>query len=97
MLAGHVADSLPFLAISFPLKPLLHPAQLGGQLGGFGEMRHAKSWGTWVAQWLSICLLPSAQVMIPGSWDVVPHWGLCREPASPSAYVSASLCVVSHE
>ena len=37
--------------------------------------------------------LPLAQVMIPGSWDLVPHWALCREPASPSAYVSASLCV----
>ena len=37
--------------------------------------------------------LPSAQVMIPRSWDQVPHPAPCREPASPSAYVSASLCV----
>ena len=37
--------------------------------------------------------LPSAQVMIPGSWDRVPHGDPCRESASPSAYVSASLCV----
>ena len=37
--------------------------------------------------------LPLAQVMIPGSWDQVLHWAPCREPASPSAYVSASLCV----
>ena len=37
--------------------------------------------------------LPSAQVMIPGSWDRVPHRGPCREPASPSTCVSASLCV----
>ena len=29
--------------------------------------------------------LPSAQVVIPGSWDP------CREPASPSTYVSASV------
>ena len=33
--------------------------------------------------------LPLAQVVILGSWDRVPH----REPASPSAYVSASLSV----
>ena len=35
--------------------------------------------------------LPLAQVMIPGSWDRVPHWASCREPASPSACVSTSL------
>ena len=40
--------------------------------------------------------LPLAQVVIPGSWDRVPHQAPCREPASPSACVSASLCV-SHE
>ena len=33
-----------------------------------------------------------AQVVIPGSWDQVPHRVPSREPASPSA----SLCV-SHE
>ena len=37
-----------------------------------------------------------AQVVILGSWDGVLHQADCREPASPSAYVSASLCV-SHE
>ena len=37
--------------------------------------------------------LPSAQVVIPGSWDRVLHWVPRREPASPSAYVSASLCL----
>ena len=37
--------------------------------------------------------LPLAQGMIPGSWDQVPHRASCMEPASPSAYVSASLCV----
>ena len=37
--------------------------------------------------------LPSAQVVIPGSWDGVPHRVPHREPASPSACVSASLCV----
>ena len=40
--------------------------------------------------------LPSAQVVFPGSWDRVPQRALGREPASPSAYVSVSLCV-SHE
>ena len=37
--------------------------------------------------------LPLAQVMIPGCWDRVPRQDPLREPASPSAYVSASLCV----
>ena len=37
--------------------------------------------------------LPLAQVVIPGSWDQVPHRAPCMEPASPSAYVSASLSV----
>ena len=40
--------------------------------------------------------LPLAQIMIPESWDRVPHRAPHEEPASPSAYVSASLCV-SHE
>ena len=35
--------------------------------------------------------LPLAQVVIPGSWDQVPHRAPRGEPASPSAYVSASL------
>ena len=37
--------------------------------------------------------LPSAQVMIPGFQNQVLHQVPHREPASPSAYVSASLCV----
>ena len=36
--------------------------------------------------------LPLAQVVIPGSWDRVPHQASHREPVSPSAYVSVSLC-----
>ena len=36
--------------------------------------------------------LPLAQVMILGSWGLVPHQTPRREPASPS-YVSASVCV----
>ena len=35
--------------------------------------------------------LPLAQVVIPGSWDRVPHRAPRREPASPYACVSVSL------
>ena len=37
--------------------------------------------------------LPSAQVMISEFWDRVLHWTSNGEPASPSAYVSASFSV----
>ena len=37
--------------------------------------------------------LPSAQGVILESQDRVPHRVPCMEPASPSAYVSASLSV----
>ena len=37
--------------------------------------------------------LPLAQVMILESRDRVPHQAPRQEPASPSAYVYASLCV----
>ena len=37
--------------------------------------------------------LPSAQGMILGSWDRIPHQAPLRDRASPSAYVSAPLCV----
>ena len=40
--------------------------------------------------------LPLVQVLILGSWDRIPYQAPCREPASPSASVSASLSV-SHE
>ena len=40
--------------------------------------------------------LPSAQGVISGYWDLVPHQAPHRELASPSACVSASLSV-SHE
>ena len=37
--------------------------------------------------------LPLAQVVTLGYWDQVPHRAPHGEPASPSAYVFASLCV----
>ena len=37
--------------------------------------------------------LPPAQVVTPGSWDRVPHWAPCMEPASPSACVCLNLCL----
>ena len=37
--------------------------------------------------------LPLVQGVIPESWDQVPHQAPCMGPASPSAYVSASLYV----
>ena len=40
--------------------------------------------------------LPLAQVMIPESWDQIPYQAPQRKPASPSAYIPASLSV-SHE
>ena len=40
----------------------------------------------WVALWLA-----SASGRDPGSGNQVPHQAPCREPASPSAYVSVSL------
>ena len=37
--------------------------------------------------------LPLAQVVILGSWDRVPYQAPHEEPAYPSAYVSASVCL----
>ena len=63
-----------------------------------------KSWTIGHLDGSAVGHLPLAQVMIPGSWslgvlgswDQVPHLATRREPASPSTYVSAYLCV-SHE
>ena len=57
-----------------------------------GAFTYLEVRGTWVAQWLSI-YLPLAQVVIPGSWDPVLHQAPYGKPASPSAYVSVSLCL----
>ena len=40
--------------------------------------------------WLSGLALPLAQGVILETQDGVPHPALCMEPASPSAYVSAT-------
>ena len=40
--------------------------------------------------------LPLGSECDRGSWDQVLHWAPHGEPASPSAYVSASLCM-SHK
>ena len=47
------------------------------------------SWGAWVAQFVK--RLPLAQGVILETWDGVPRQAPCREHASPSACVSASL------
>ena len=55
-----------------------------------------KSWGQGCLGGSAVEHLPSAQGVISVSWDCVPHQSPCIEPASPSAYVSVSVCV-SHE
>ena len=49
-------------------------------------------WGTWVAQWLNVCLQLKVWFQGPGI-ESHPHQAPCMEPATPSAYVSASLYV----
>ena len=44
-------------------------------------------------RWLSGLAPPSAQGLILETQDGVPHQTPCMKPASPSACVSASLCV----
>ena len=65
-------------------------------------LTHAKTWtlrGTWVAQWDKP--LPSAQVMIPGSWDQALHWALCSAgsllpPLSlPASLPTCDLCQIN--
>ena len=51
----------------------------------------------------SVKHLPSAQVMILGSWDQVPPWAphlptQCEEPATPPACaLSVSLCHINKQ
>ena len=49
--------------------------------------------GLGIPAWFSGLCLPSAQGMILESRDQVPRQAPCMEPASPSACVSASVCV----
>ena len=65
------------------IQPLSHP---GGP--ALNALKGDESLGGSAADRLSF-----AQVVIPGSWDRVPHQAPCEEPASPSACVSASHCV----
>ena len=46
-------------------------------------------WGQ--PRWLSGLALPATCGVILGTRDQVPRWAPCMEPASPSAWVSASL------
>ena len=56
------------------------------------KIRAGQSW------WLNGLVLPLVQGVILEIQDGVPHGAPCVEPASPSACVSASLCVcVSHK
>ena len=58
-------------------------SQPGSELGIEREMGRMPGWGSAVEH------LPSAQGVIPGSWDRVPHQAPCMEPASP---LPLSLC-----
>ena len=70
---------------------MLQSKDIGYQSG----LKH-RIWDAWVAQ--GVEHLPLTQGVILGSQDRVPHRPPLGEPASPSAYVSASasLCI-SHE
>ena len=50
-------------------------------------------WSVGIPGWLSGLAPPSAQGVILESWDQVPRWAACMEPASLPACVSASLSV----
>ena len=78
--------SLPFFLIMLNVDYLLLFNLLS--VGIFKKYQDA-----WVAQWLSTAFSSGRG---QGSWDRVLHQAPYREPASPSAYVSASLCV-SHD
>jgi len=73
----------------------LNLADIGIRWGG---VKNIDSWGTWVAQSLSIQLLILAQVMILGSWDGALHWvppsGRSLLEDSLSFSPSAGVCTV---
>ena len=55
----------------------------------FGTLFRKDIWGQ--PQWLGGLAPPSVQGVILETQDRVPRWAPCMEPASPSAWVSASL------
>ena len=63
-------------------------AKLKGHPFSISEYMHLGGLGVSVVE-----QLPLAQGVVLGSWDGVLHQALGGEPASPSAYVSASLCL----
>ena len=77
-------DTLAFLSVKIGVGKLRSFVQERREL----EKPHGGAPGGSVVEHL-----PSAQVVILGSWDQVPHETPHREPSSPSAYISASLCV----
>ena len=56
--------------------------------------RGKKQWGGTHMGGSEVERLSSAQGLIPLSRDGVPHGAPCRKPASSSAYISASLCLL---
>ena len=72
-----------------------------GEASGIQRQERCEKKTDWDPQGGSVVEhLPLAQGVILESWDQVPHRAPRMEPASPSAYVYASLCVcvcVSHE
>ena len=75
------------LQLSQRSLPTIFSAQLTVFLGSFKHHFPGCPGGSVIEH------LPSAQVMILGSWDRVPHRAPHKESASASAYVSASVCV----
>ena len=69
---------------------LLSFGSLRGQKEKIKYLRDSQSMGCLDGS--AVERLPSAR-RDPGIWDQVPHRTPCGEPASPSTYVSASLCV----
>ena len=54
---------------------------------------YSKKFSLEIPGWLRGLAPPSAQGVILESQDRVPHRDPCTEPASPSACISASLCL----
>ena len=72
-------------------KSIVHKGSDQNGLGASSPLNTSIPWDARVAQVVEH--LPLAQLMILGSWDQVLHPAPHRKPASPSAYISAFLCV----